>query len=86
MSTRNNRRTVTGVVTSDAMNKTIAVREERLVRHAKYGKYIRRKSVYKAHDEGNDARVGDTVEIMETRPVSRTKSWRLLRVVKTAAR
>lgn len=86
MSTRNNRRTVTGVVTSDAMNKTIAVREERLVRHAKYGKYIRRKSVYKAHDESNDARVGDTVEIMETRPVSRTKSWRLLRVVKTAAR
>ena len=85
MSTRTSRRTVVGVVTSDAMDRTIVVREDRRVRHPKYGKYIRRRSIYKAHDEGNQAHVGDQVEIMESRPLSRTKSWRLLRIVKPAA-
>ena len=83
-STRSKKRTVTGTVTSDGMDKTVVVRADRLVRHPKYGKYVRRTSVYKAHDEANQAHVGDSVEIMETRPVSRTKSWRLVRILRSA--
>ena len=74
-------RTVTGTVVSDSMNKTITVREERLVKHPLYGKYIRRSTRYKAHDEKNTAEAGDRVEIISTRPLSKTKHWRLLRVL-----
>ena len=77
-------KTVTGTVVSDKMDKTITVREERMVRHPLYGKYVRRSTVYKAHDEANSAEAGDRVEILSTRPISKTKTWRLLRVVRKA--
>jgi len=76
------RKTVVGLVTSDKMQKTIVVRSERQVKFPKYGKYIKRHTVYKAHDEKGEAKVGDTVEIMESRPLSRTKCWRLVKIVK----
>src|ERR1700692_3665321 len=78
---RGQRRTVTGVVTSDKMNKTRRVEIPRLVKHRRYGKYIRRRTICHVHDEQNESRAGDTVEIMETRPLRKTKSWRLVRVV-----
>lgn len=78
---RGSRRVVIGVVTSDKMNKTRRVEIPRLVKHPRYGKYIKRRTVCKVHDEANESRKGDTVEIMETRPLSKTKHWRLLRVV-----
>jgi small subunit ribosomal protein S17 len=78
-------RTLTGRVTSNKMNKTIAVEIERLVKHAKYGKYVRRTTKLLAHDEKNESRQGDLVDIVPCRPLSRRKSWRLLRVVTRAA-
>src|SRR5436189_5322108 len=81
---RGNRRTETGVVTSDKMNKTRRVEIPRLVKHPRYGKYIKRRTICKVHDEKNESRLGDTVEIMESRPLSKTKNWRLIRVVKPA--
>src|SRR5262252_2362585 len=78
------RRVETGVVTSDKMNKTRRVEIPRLVKHARYGKYIRRRTVCHVHDEQNESHTGDTVEIMETRPLSKTKNWRLVRVVTKA--
>jgi len=80
-SPRGQRRTAVGVVTSAKMNKTRRVEIPRLVKHPRYGKYIRRRTICYVHDEQNVSRQGDTVEIMETRPLSKTKSWRLLRVV-----
>ena len=74
--------TVIGTVVSDKMQKTIAVREDRLVRHARYGKFLKRSTVYKAHDEQEQAEVGDEVEIAFARRLSKTKSWRLVRVVR----
>ena len=82
--TRGNRKRVIGKVVSDKMDKTISVRCDRLVKHPLYEKYVRRWTVYKAHDENNEAREGDTVEIMETRPLSKTKRWRLVRIVERA--
>jgi len=84
MKERGRRKTITGVVTSDRMDKTIVVRATRLVRHPKYEKTIRCETVCKAHDEKNEARVGDLVEIMETRPLSKTKHWRLVRIIRRA--
>ena len=81
---RGNRRTEVGDVTSDKMNKTRRVEIPRLVKHPRYGKYIKRRTVCYVHDEGNETRNGDTVEIMESRPLSKTKHWRLVRVVKKA--
>jgi small subunit ribosomal protein S17 len=81
---RGNRRVEVGVVTSDKMQKTRRVEIPRLVKHQRYGKYIRRRTICHVHDENNEARAGDTVEIMETRPLSKTKSWRLVRVVAKA--
>jgi small subunit ribosomal protein S17 len=81
VSERGKRRVETGVVTSDKMNKTRRVEIARLVKHPRYGKYIRRRTVCHVHDENNESRMGDTVEIMETRPLSKTKSWRLVRIV-----
>jgi small subunit ribosomal protein S17 len=82
---RGKRRTAVGVVTSDKMNKTRRVELPRLVKHARYGKYIKRRTICKVHDEENASHVGDTVEIMETRPLSKTKCWRLVRIVTRAA-
>lgn len=78
-------RTVTGRVVSNKMNKTIAVEIERLVKHPRYGKFIRRTTKLLAHDENNDSREGDTVQIAECRPLSRHKSWRLVSVVERAS-
>jgi small subunit ribosomal protein S17 len=69
------------VVTSDKMNKTRRVEVPRLVKHPQYGKYIRRRTICYVHDEKNESRKGDTVEIMETRPLSKTKRWRLVKIV-----
>ena len=81
---RGKRRVVTGTVVSDKMDKTITVRQERLVKHPLYGKYIRRATKYKAHDERNEAKMGDKVEITFCRPISKSKTWRLVSVVKSA--
>ena len=83
---RGKRRLEIGVVTSDKMQKTRRVEIPRLVKHARYGKYIKRRTVCYVHDEKNETRIGDEVEIMETRPLSKNKNWRLLRVVKQAPR
>src|SRR5215475_5299786 len=78
------RRVETGIVTSDKMNKTRRVEIPRLVKHPRYGKYIKRRTICYVHDEKNESRIGDTVEIMETRPISKNKTWRLLAVTKKA--
>lgn len=77
-------RTLTGKVVSNAMEKTIAVEVERQVKHALYGKYIRKSSKILAHDEMNECGDGDTVAIEECRPLSKNKSWRLQKVIKKA--
>ena len=76
---------VTGQVVSNKMDKSIVVMGERKVRHPLYGKYIRRSTKYHAHDENNECNVGDTVMIKECRPLSKTKSWTLIKVVDKSA-
>jgi small subunit ribosomal protein S17 len=78
------RRVAVGVVTSDKMQKSRRVEIPRLVKHQRYGKYIRRRTICHVHDENNESHLGDTVEIMESRPLSKTKHWRLVRVVSKA--
>ncbi len=78
---RGQRRVEVGLVTSAKMNKSRRVEIPRLVKHARYAKYIRRRTICHVHDENNQSRVGDTVEIMETRRLSKTKNWRLVRIV-----
>lgn len=78
-------RTATGKVVSDKMDKTITVMIERRVKHPIYGKYMTRSSKIHAHDEDNQCRIGDLVTISETRPLSKTKSWTLLRVEESAS-
>ena len=82
---RSSRKTEIGVVTSDKMNKTRRVVVERLVPHPKYGKLMRRRTVCHAHDETNETHKGDMVEIMETRPLSKLKRWRVVRIVRKGA-
>ncbi|HMQ14432.1 MAG TPA: 30S ribosomal protein S17 [Phycisphaerae bacterium] len=81
---RRTRVTRIGVVTSDVREKTISVTAMRQVKHPKYEKLLRRRVVYQVHDDKDDARVGDRVEIMECRPISKTKSWRLVRIIERA--
>lgn len=81
---RGSRNEVVGEVVSDKMNKTISVRTFRLEKHSKYGKYIRRSSVFKAHDEENQARIGDKVRIKEVRPLSKLKRWKLIELIEAA--
>jgi small subunit ribosomal protein S17 len=81
---RKRRKLRTGVVVTDKMDKTVVVRIDRQVRHPLYGKIVRRSSKLAAHDEANDAHVGDTVRVMETRPISKTKRWRVVEVVERA--
>ena len=81
---RGKRRTEVGLVTSDKMNKTRRVEIPRLVRHPKYNKYIKRRTICYVHDEKNESRLGDTVEIMGTRRLSKMKNWRLVKVVAKA--
>src|SRR5438874_238883 len=78
------RRTAVGVVTRDKMNKTRRVEIPRLVKHPRYGKYIKRRTICYVHDDKNESHMGDTVEIMEARPMSKLKRWRLVRIVKKA--
>jgi len=82
---RHKRKELEGEVVSDAMDKTIVVRVERRTRHPVYGKYIRLYSKFYAHDEQDAARCGDRVRIVETRPLSRLKRWRLVEIVKSGA-
>jgi small subunit ribosomal protein S17 len=82
--TRKLRKEKTGLVTSDKMDKTIVVSVERRIKHAKYGKFIKRTSKFFAHDEKNEAHTGDLVTIGETRPLSKNKCWRLVKVVEKA--
>ena len=84
MATRGHRRREVGVVVSDKGDKTITVRVQRLVKHPLYKKYMVRSTRCHAHDEKNEARAGDRVEIMETRPISKTKRWRLVSVLDQA--
>jgi small subunit ribosomal protein S17 len=81
---RARRKVRTGIVVSDAMDKTVLVRIDRQIRHSLYGKTVRRSSKLAAHDESNEAHVGDTVRVMETRPLSKTKRWRLVEIVERA--
>jgi small subunit ribosomal protein S17 len=78
------RKVRTGVVVSDAMDKTVMVRIAQVARHRAYGKTLRRSSKLAAHDENNEAHVGDTVRVMETRPLSKSKRWRVVEVVERA--
>ncbi len=82
--TRTGRRSYIGTVVSDKMDRTITVRVDRLVKHPVFGKYVRRKQQFKAHDEQEQAGIGDRVEIVECRPLSRTKRFRLVRIVEKA--
>ena len=84
MSERGLRKVRTGRVTSDRMDKTVVVTVDRLVRHPLYGKTIKRRSKLYAHDENNECGMGDIVRIAETRPVSKTKRWRVIEVVRKA--
>ena len=81
---RGRRKIRTGVVTSDFSDKTVTVSAERTVRHPLYGRVVRKRTKFIAHDEKNDAHVGDLVEIMEARPLSKTKRWRLTRIMERA--
>jgi len=82
LNSRNRRKTRIGVVKSNKMNKTITVVVDRIGHHAVYDKLMRSKTSFKAHDEKNEAKIGDTVKIEETRPLSKTKRWRLVEVLK----
>ena len=81
MAERNLRKTKLGVVSSNKMDKTITVSVERKVKHPLYGKFVKKSTKFHAHDEKNECSIGDTVKIMESRPLSKTKRWRLVEVV-----
>ena len=84
MKERGKKRQVVGTVVSDKMEKTVTVMVERLVKHKLYQKYIRRRTKFAAHDEGNACRIGDKVLITESRPLSRSKKWRVSKIVEKA--
>lgn len=84
--TRGKRKERIGVVVSDKMNKTRVVMVERLARHPKYKKYVKKRSKFYVHDENNESREGDVVKIMETRPLSKMKRWRLVEIIRKAER
>lgn len=81
---RKTRKSRVGLVTSDKANKTITVAVERKVKHPIYGKFLKKTTKFHAHDENNECGTGDTVKIMETRPLSKTKRWRLVEVIEKA--
>ena len=84
MDKRGNKRTIQGVVIKDKMDKTVVVLTERLVKHPKFHKYMRKHVRYKAHDEQNDCNMGDKVLIVESRPLSRQKRWRVREILQRA--
>mgnify|MGYP000874301563 CR=1 FL=1 len=81
METRNLRKERVGIVVSNKMEKSIVVKVERRLRHPKYGKFVKRSTKFMAHDEKNECQIGDTVKIMETRPLSKDKCWRLVEII-----
>ena len=81
---RNARKSIVGVVVSDKMDKTITVSVERRKKHTKYGKFVKMTSTFAAHDEKNECAMNDVVRIMETRPLSKNKRWRLVEIVEKA--
>jgi small subunit ribosomal protein S17 len=81
---QSNKRTIKGVVVSDKMDKTIVVKAVRLVKHPVFHKYVRKNVKYKVHDEKNDCKAGDTVLIIEARPMSKEKRWRMLEILERA--
>lgn len=81
---RNRRKNRVGKVVSDRMDKTVVVSIERLVKHTTYGRYVRRRTKFKVHDENNECRIGDTIRFMETRPISKEKRWRFVGFVERA--
>jgi len=81
MKERGNRKTQIGIVVSDKMDKTVVVKVDRLVKHPVYNKYIKRSAKYKAHDETNQCKIGDRVLIVETRPLSKDKFWKVRQVI-----
>ncbi|MEN9442598.1 MAG: hypothetical protein RLZ33_2675 [Bacteroidota bacterium] len=84
MEKRNLRKERVGIVTSDKMQKSIVVSVERKVKHPKYGKFVKKTTKFVAHDENNDCNIGDMVKIMETRPLSKSKNWRLVEIIERA--
>jgi small subunit ribosomal protein S17 len=84
MEKRNLRKERIGIVTSDKMEKSIVVAVERKVKHPKYGKFVKKTTKFVAHDQNNDCHIGDTVRIMETRPLSKSKNWRMVEIVERA--
>jgi small subunit ribosomal protein S17 len=82
--TRKDRKEKTGIVISNKMTKSIVVSVERKVKHEKYGKFVKKTSTFMAHDEKNECKIGDTVRIMETRPMSKSKCWRLVEIIERA--
>jgi len=84
MEKRNLRKERTGLVVSNKMDKSIVVQIERRYKHAVYGKYVKKTNKFTAHDEKNDCNIGDTVRISETRPLSKTKNWRLVEILERA--
>jgi small subunit ribosomal protein S17 len=84
MEKRNLRKERTGLVVSNKMDKSIVVQIERRMRHAVYGKFIKKTNKFTAHDEKNECNIGDTVRIMETRPLSKNKNWRLVEIIERA--
>ena len=84
METRNLRKEITGVVTSNKMDKSITVAIKWKEKHPIYGKFVNKTKKYHAHDENNECNIGDTVKIMETRPLSKTKRWRLVEIIERA--
>jgi len=84
MEKRNLRKERIGIVTSNKMQKSIVVSVERKVKHPKYGKFVKKTTKFVAHDENDDCNIGDTVKIMETRPLSKSKNWRLVEIVERA--
>ena len=81
---RNNRKVREGIVVSDKMDKSIVVKVERKMKHPIYGKFLKRSTKFMAHDEQNDCHIGDRVKIMETRPLSKNKCWRLVEIIERA--
>ncbi len=84
MEKRNLRKERIGIVTSNKMEKSIVISVERKVKHPKYGKFVKKTTKFVAHDEKNDCNEGDTVRIMETRPLSKSKNWRLVEIIERA--
>jgi len=84
METRSQRKERTGLVVSNKMDKSVVVEVQRRVKHTKYGKFVKRSSRFMAHDEKNECNPGDTVRIMETRPLSKNKCWRLVEIIERA--